>query len=175
MLRHVVTTLAASPGIDEVSVLTGMNISIPQGCARISDSDFELNAAVARAARELRARGRADTLLIVHADLPFVTPADIDILVAACREEAVVAASDWTGTGTNALAFPLARDVTPRYGPASLAAHREEARAVNLPFVLVRRSGLAEDIDEPAQLEWLMERGGERYAFVEAATKGAPR
>jgi 2-phospho-L-lactate guanylyltransferase len=174
MLRHVAGTLAASSGIDEVSVLTGANIELPQGCTRLLDRDFELNAAVARAACELRGRGRARTLLVVHADLPFVTRADIDALVVVCQEDAVVAAADWTGSGTNALAFPLARDVMPRYGPESLAAHREAASAVGLPFVLVRRPGLAEDIDEPAQLEWLSARGGERYAFVAAAAKGVP-
>lgn len=172
MLDHVASTLASSPSIREVSVLTGENTPVPQGCKRLPDRDFELNAAVVHAVRELRALGKRGMVLVVHADLPFVTREDIDALVAACQREAVVAAPDWTGTGTNALAFPLTGEVTPRYGPDSLAAHRESARAAGLPFVLVRRAGLAEDIDQASQLKWLLERAGERYAFLAARADG---
>lgn len=172
MLHHVVSILTSSPSIHEVSVLTGESTPIPRGCTRLADRDLELNAAVVQAARELRALGRRGMLLVVHADLPFVTREDIDALVAACQREAVVAAPDWTGTGTNALAFPVAGDVTPHYGPDSLAAHREQARAAGLPFVLVRRAGLAEDIDEASQLQWLLEREGERYGFLSARPNG---
>lgn len=152
-----------------------MNIAYLHGCTRLLDSDFEINTAVTRATRELRARGCAGAVLVVHADLPFLTPEDVGALVAECRNDSVVAAPDWTGNGTNALAFPLARDVVPRYGPASLAAHREAARAAGLSFAVVRRPGLAEDIDEPAQLKWLLARGGDRYAFLGAAALREPR
>jgi 2-phospho-L-lactate guanylyltransferase len=171
MLRHVGSVLGAARSICDVSVLTGKDNALPQGMSRIFDGGLELNAAVARAARELRSRGESDRMVVVHADLPFVTPADIESLVAACRAEAVIAAPDWTQTGTNALAFPLARPILPRFGPGSLVKHREAAAAAGLPFVLVCRPGLAEDIDEPAQLEWLAERAGQRYEFVGGITK----
>ncbi|MGB6450087.1 MAG: 2-phospho-L-lactate guanylyltransferase [Steroidobacteraceae bacterium] len=169
MLAHVADCLAETPAIASVSVLTSGPHLVPRGCGYISDRGLELNAAVAHAAREVRSRGTAGTLLVVHADLPFVTSDEIGALIAASGEDVVVAAPDWAESGTNALAFPLSRDVTTRFGAGSLAAHGDAAHAAGLPLVLVRRPGLAEDIDEPAQLRALADRGGSRYAFLSDA------
>jgi 2-phospho-L-lactate/phosphoenolpyruvate guanylyltransferase len=103
-------------------------------------------------------------LLIIAADLPFVTREEIGALVEASRSGSAVAAPDWREAGTNALAFPLARGLPMRFGPGSLAAHEAEARAAGLSFTLVRRPGLAFDVDEPQQLEALARDA--RYAFL---------
>jgi 2-phospho-L-lactate/phosphoenolpyruvate guanylyltransferase len=169
MLVHVADCLAETPGIARVSVLTSAPRLVPRGCAYLCDQGLDLNAAVAHAARELRSRGTPGALLVVHADLPFVTSDEISALVTASAENAMVAAPDSAETGTNALAFPLSRDVATRFGAGSLAAHGEAARATGLPFVLVRRPGLADDIDEPVQLRALADRGGPAYAFLRAA------
>ncbi len=169
MLAHVADRVAETRGIASVSVLTSAPHLVPRGCAYLWDRGLDLNAAVAHGARELRSRGATGTLLVVHADLPFVTAAEIGALIDASAEHAVVAAPDWAETGTNALAFPLSREVRTRFGAGSLAAHGEAAHAAGLSLVLVRRAGLAEDIDEPAQLRALAERGGPRYAFLRAA------
>jgi 2-phospho-L-lactate guanylyltransferase len=166
MLGRVVDALVGVPDISRVSVLTGPRTSLPAGCGHLPDQGLELNAAVAHAVRELRTRGEVGCVLVIHADLPFVTSADIRALIEAGRGGSLAAAPDWIGTGTNALAFPLARPIEPRYGPGSLAAHREAARAAELRWRIVDRPGLAEDIDEPAQLKGLAERGGREYAFV---------
>ena len=168
MLRCVVKALEGVPEVSRVSVLTGARTSVPAGCAHLPDQGLGLNASVAHAVRELRGRGERGSGLVIHADLPVVTSADIDALVEACRGGGLAAAPDWSGTGTNALAFPLARPLEPRYGPGSLAAHREAARACGQPLRIVARPGLAEDLDEPAQLQGLAERGGREYAFLRA-------
>ncbi len=171
MLEHVVDCLANTPGVADVSVLTSDSHLVPRGHGYIFDHGLELNAAVAHAARELRSRGAAGTLLVVHADLPFVTAAEITALGAASDDGVIVAAPDWAEVGTNALALSLSSEVTTRFGAGSLAAHGEAARAAGLPFVLVRRPGLACDIDEPAQLSMLASRGGPRYAFLRSALR----
>lgn len=166
MLARVVAAVQAAQGVSKVSVLTSASRPVPTGCARLSDLGLSLNDAVARAACVLRARGETGAVLVVHADLPFVGARDIEALVARCRPDAVVAAPDWTATGTNALAYPLRCPVTPHYGRGSFAAHGAQAAAAGLAFEVVRRPGLAEDIDEPAQLAGLVARGGTAFGFL---------
>ncbi len=167
MLDHVVETIVRAPGIAAVSVLTSAAEALPRGAGHLPDRDEELNAALAGAARSVRASG-AEAMLIVAADLPLVTTSEIVALIEASRD-GIVAATDWTGTGTNALAFALAHEMPMRFGPASLAAHEAAARARGLPWRVVRRAGLSFDVDEPAQLDTLIRTGGERYAFLRSA------
>ncbi|MGH8150036.1 MAG: 2-phospho-L-lactate guanylyltransferase [Steroidobacteraceae bacterium] len=169
MLEHVASVLTRTPGITQVYVLTSKNIRLSIEYNYIFDLNLDLDAAVALAADELRARGARGMLLAVHADLPFITTEETGALVAACERDALVVAPDAAGTGTNALAFPLSSAVRSRYGPGSFDAHAEVARATHLPLKIVRRPGLAEDIDEPAQLAGLSERGGAPYAFLRTA------
>ncbi len=163
MLEQVLSAAIAAPGIARVSVLTTDPALVPQGADHLADSGEELNGALSRAARTLRGAG-ADALLILAADLPFVSAEDVGSLVEASRSGGVVAAPDWQHAGTNALAIPLARIIPMRFGPGSLAAHEAEARAARLPWSVVRRPGLAFDVDDPAQLEPLAR--DERYAFL---------
>jgi 2-phospho-L-lactate/phosphoenolpyruvate guanylyltransferase len=171
MAAHVVEAVSATRGVHRVHLLAREPDLAPRGCAPIADRGTGLNAAIADAARALREQG-AGRMLIVHADLPFVTPDEIGALVHACAtEDALVAAPDTADAGTNALGMPLSCKVATRFGPQSLEAHRLAAAAAQLPFRVVRRPGLACDIDEPTQLEMLLERGGAPYAFLRPALR----
>jgi 2-phospho-L-lactate/phosphoenolpyruvate guanylyltransferase len=163
MLAHVIDAAASQPGMARLSVLTIDRELVPAQAEHLPDSGEELNAALARAALARRAAG-ADVLLILAADLPFVTPEEIGALLEASRAGGVVVAPDWKHTGTNALALPLGHGLAMRFGPGSLAAHEAEARAAGFVFTVVRRPGLAFDVDEPQQLEALAR--DERYAFL---------
>jgi len=172
MAGHVAQAVAAAPEVARVHVLTSDASLAPENCGRIPDRGAELNASLTRAAQELRAQG-AQRLLIVHGDLPFLTTEDVRALVLESAADAVVAAPDLAEAGTNALAYSLSCDFHTRFGPGSLAAHRLAAEAAGMHFQLVWRRGLAHDIDEPAQLVELLERGGSSYAFLRSAVDGA--
>ncbi|MEG3614602.1 2-phospho-L-lactate guanylyltransferase [Isoptericola haloaureus] len=87
----------------------------------------------------------ADRLLVVHADLPLLTPADVDA-VATARADVVVA-TDRHGTGTNLLAVPRVGDHAFRFGAGSRAAHEAEATRHGLRAAVVLRPGTAADLD----------------------------
>lgn len=117
-----------------------------------------LNLALEAACERLRADVvPADTLLMVmHADLPFLTPEDIDAALA--RKEAgsgLLVACDEAGTGTNLLLFRA--DLRPAFsfGGDSCARHLEWARRQGLAAGSLLRAGLARDIDTPRDLERL--------------------
>ena len=135
---------AVSDGADALALARGL------GAAALAAPGGGLNRALAAALRAARARG-ASALLVLHADLPFLSPADIRALLAAgARPGAAAIARDRAGRGTNALLVPTARAFRFRFGPGSAAAHAREARRRGLRPVFVDRPGLAFDVDSPA-------------------------
>jgi 2-phospho-L-lactate guanylyltransferase (CobY/MobA/RfbA family) len=111
----------------------------------VADGDGGQGAAVEVALRPIE--GPA---LVVNADLPCATHADLERLLAAAP--ALVAAMDGT---TNALALVSARDFRPLYGPGSAArfATALGARSLDVP-------NLADDVDGLADLERVADRLG---------------
>jgi 2-phospho-L-lactate/phosphoenolpyruvate guanylyltransferase len=107
-----------------------------------------LNAAVTLG-RELAATQGGDRLLVVHADLPLLGPADLHALLR--RSAQLVLAPDRAGTGTNALVLDTGiPGFRFRFGPGSRDAHLEEAAALGLSTAVVRRPGTWTDLDTAA-------------------------
>jgi 2-phospho-L-lactate guanylyltransferase len=172
MLDDVLSTLNAVSSITAVSVLTDARSLVPQGCAHIEDPGLGLNAALSRAARMVAAAG-ASTMLILPADLPFVTVEDIQALIDATSDNAIVLAPDTEGTGTNALLISPPALLEPHFGVSSSAAHIASARALGAQVRVLHRHGLARDIDEPQHLQTLIEARSPRYAFLAGALRQA--
>lgn len=139
-----------------------------------------LNSALSYA-YELAAEGGADAVLILPADLPFVTTADIDLVIDAGLDDgnangtAVATAmefapsqappvdaarpmmaicSDRRGDGTNALLLQPALEFDFRYGPNSLQRHTHEALERDCLVRLVNAPGLQFDLD--TEEDWQM-------------------
>jgi 2-phospho-L-lactate guanylyltransferase len=165
MLADVVAILLRSAGIERVSILTRDHAIVPHGCTHIPDAADGLNAALAVAADACVAAG-ATAMLVVPGDIPLIECDDVAAILAARGEDTLVAAPDEAGCGTNALLVTPPRLIGTHFGPRSLLAHETVARGAGARFVLVRRPGLAFDVDEPGQLQRLMLEGGARYAFL---------
>ncbi len=144
---------------------TVLDVVPPADCRVISRSLAVLNAARARGAVALVEAGAGlnaaltqasasvshGPILSLSSDLPFLAPDDIVAMTAAPRN-AVVIAGDTAGDGTNALWMARPALIPYCYGTASLAAHCAAARCAGLEFSVIRRPGLACDIDLPEQL-----------------------
>jgi 2-phospho-L-lactate guanylyltransferase len=118
-----------------------------------------LNAGLEQARAEAVADG-ATALLVLHGDLPNLSVADIEALVAAMPTSGGVAiAPDRAGTGTNGLAQSPADAIPFGFGSDSFARHREAAAAAGLAVAVVERPGLAFDLDTPADLARWLELG----------------
>lgn len=113
------------------------------------------NAAVARAQSDL---AEAAALLVAPADVPLITPAAVDLVVAAAPEgEAVVVAPAHNG-GSNALFLRPPGVIRPAFGPSSARAHAQAAAAAGEAGVPFREAGIdvwAYDVDTPADLDHL--------------------
>lgn len=138
-----------------------------------------LNPVLQAAAGRLAQAAGDDVMLVLHADLPLLGGADIDAALDACTaRQVLVVAPDRHGRGTNLLAFH--NSVVPAFcfGADSCAAHQRRAREQGLAVQLLRRPGLALDLDEPADLAALLAQapdchGGRSRALLQGAELGA--
>ncbi len=175
LLNYVLATVLESPGITRVLVISSdpevREIAAASGATAIVERPpYDLNNAVAYA-YALAERGGAEAALILPADLPLVTTADIELMIAAGLTEGsgngsnarmamgpavsalgpappvMAICSDRCGDGTNALFIRPALDFDFHYGPSSLQQHIREAIDRDFLVRLVNAPGLQFDLD----------------------------
>ena len=119
-----------------------------------------LNRALVQAQAVAQA-GAASGLLILPSDLPLIGAEDVDALAAAPDHAAVVISPDRAAEGTNALLLRPPSALIPAFGVGSFERHRQQAAAAGLAASVVRRWGLALDLDTPADVLRLLAIGQE--------------
>jgi 2-phospho-L-lactate/phosphoenolpyruvate guanylyltransferase len=107
------------------------------GARTLDDGGTDLSGAVRLGLEHL---ARAEAVVAIAADLPYVTGEDVRELLELARPLVVAAAPDGT---TNAVAARPPSALVPSYGPGSAARHGG---------LLVRRPRLEKDIDTPDDL-----------------------
>jgi 2-phospho-L-lactate guanylyltransferase len=166
MLRHVLTTLRTWDGATDVLVVSPdpvlLAVARESGVRTLRQRAGDLNAAI-RLGRADAAAGGATALLVLPGDLPLLAGAALDRL----RDAADAAMAAGSGaslvaivpadarSGTNALLLSPPDVIEPAFGPDSLRAHLEAARAVGASVQLVEDPSLGFDLDTPAELERL--------------------
>lgn len=177
MLRDVLGALGAAGGLAGVMVVTrDPEITAIAGhfTARVlpEQENHGHTEAVARAAGVLAA-DRVPAMLTVPADLPLVTAADIDALVAAHAgtTPAVTIAPARDKLGSNAVLCSPPDALALRFGDNSFYPHLESARASGIEPRVVERPGLALDIDTPDDLRaFAADRSAtQAYGYLERA------
>jgi len=117
-----------------------------------------LNPVIDAAASRMRAEAD-DTLLVLHADLPLLSAADIDaVILRQSQHGGLVIGPDRRGIGTNLLAFSGQALPEFRFGADSCSRHRAGASETGIAVSLIQRVGIECDIDEPQDLKYLMSR-----------------
>jgi 2-phospho-L-lactate guanylyltransferase len=121
----------------------------PEGALGLLERSTGLNPALAQAARFAQDRG-AGGLLILPADLPYLTASNLQaILALGVASPAVVIAPCRHGTGTNALLLRPPGLIPFAFGPHSFAAHGNAARAAGVEPAIYRAPEVAFDLDTP--------------------------
>ena len=113
-------------------------------------------------AQGLAVRAGVARLLIVLADLPLLKSGDVERLLdvgssGGTEGPFVGIAPDGALTGTNALLLRPPAILEPRFGRDSFHTHVAWAGERRLPYAIVRRPGLALDIDSPGDLARFLE------------------
>jgi 2-phospho-L-lactate guanylyltransferase len=157
MLAAVLAAATSAQTVHQTIVVSPERDLIPATIPVLADTGQSLNTALAQAQRMLRNFG-CHEVLVLPADLPQITAAEIDTLVRAGRESGFSIAPDANGTGTNALALVSAQPFRFQFGPDSQRLHLQEAQRMGLSPLVIRLPGLAFDVDTPADLERLEEQ-----------------
>jgi 2-phospho-L-lactate guanylyltransferase len=180
MAEDVLSALAASPDLAGILLVAGdpeaRRLAARHGArVLLEDEERGHTAASSLGARTLAQEGVA-AMVQVPADIPLVTPEDIAALLAVHGEApAITLAPARDERGTNAVACSPA-DVMPlRFGGDSFVAHRRRARAHGIEPQIVRRPGLALDIDTPDDLAAFLAAPSPTRAYAYLAESGIGR
>jgi 2-phospho-L-lactate guanylyltransferase len=172
MLSLVLGAVRGSRALAAMYILTPDSSLVPPDMIWIPDTGSGLNPELKRAAAVASA-GRAEAILILPADLPWIVSSDIDSLLQRARPGRIIVAPDKAYVGTNALLLGPSSFVDPSFGEHSLARHSRLAAFVGAIPVLHYCDNLARDIDEPRDLWELAEHPSGSFDFLSAYATAA--
>ena len=170
MFEDVMQALAGAPGLAGIAVVTldpkAREIALRWGAEVWTDGAHEGHTgAVTAAARRVAANGSA--MLTMPGDIPLVSPADVaQLLIAHSEAPAFTIAPAWDERGSNAIVCSPADLVPLRFGSDSFFPHLAAAQRQGLNPTIVRRDGIALDIDEPADLAKFMRNRSDTRAWA---------
>jgi 2-phospho-L-lactate/phosphoenolpyruvate guanylyltransferase len=156
MLEDVLVALAASEALAGILLVTcdpqARALAARYGAHVLADANRGHTAASSLGARALAHRGVAG-MLQVPVDLPLLSPEDVAALLEAHgKAPAVTLAPARDERGSNAVVCSPPDLLPLRFGDDSFFPHLRRARALGVEAQIVRRPGLALDLDTPEDL-----------------------
>ncbi len=156
MFRHVLDVVSTAQQVTGVVVISrdtkALAIARDMGAKTIQESAVsDLNPALLRATAVVRS-WRADSVLILPADLPFINVDDIRGLIQLSSDNSIVISTDAEGDGTNALLVRPPGLIEYEYGKGSFHKHIDRAHRVGANVVSFYSERLSLDIDYPEDL-----------------------
>jgi len=162
MLADVLEAMVAALPGSVVVITTDPEVRAQAGAAGVECWTESANrghtAAVAFAQEQAAARG-ASRFLTIPGDVPCVTAAEVDSLLAALQPGGGVFVPSRSGLGTNAALLAPPGAMTLTFGEPSFANHLAAARAAGLVPRVLELPGIGLDVDAPDDLPVLLERG----------------
>ncbi len=155
MLHDVLPSMRATPELAGIIVVSGdpevTNLATLFDARVVGDvMESGVNAAVQQGLRTLDASSAS--ALIVPADVPFATAADLRMVIGELTHYPMVLVPALSDGGTNALAMRQPNLITPSFGDGSFARHKVLARDGGFGCGIVWSEGLGCDIDYPNDL-----------------------
>lgn len=160
LLENTLTTLKKIPDIEDTLVVSRDPAALALtrelgGRTVLEDGAPQFNTAIKRATIVARSQG-AHAVLVLPADIPLITPAEIrQMLKKGRRQPCVVIAPDRRNDGTNCLFVNPAGLIEYGYGVDSFARHVQRAREAGAHLEVVHSRILGLDLDLPEDLELL--------------------
>ena len=165
LLENTISTLKKIPEIEHILVVSrdqsALALARDMGARTVLENGMpHLNVALERAtivAQTYETRG----VLILPADLPLITPEDVNMMLERATDPpVVVVAPDRHERGTNALLVCPAGLIEYHYGDDSFARHCELAKEAGARVEICGLPSLTLDLDVPEDLALLEERLG---------------
>ena len=161
MFDEVLATLCTVEGLARVVVVTSDEIAAGRarslGAEVFEETEQQSHSASADAAARKAVELGASTVVLLPIDVPLVTKAEIESLIAEAAPGVIVVPSA-DGAGTNALVRTPPGVIESRFGPDSFRKHIGQAEAAGVPVKVLRPPGLLFDIDTPEDIAELLTR-----------------
>ncbi|CAA0122202.1 2-phospho-L-lactate guanylyltransferase [BD1-7 clade bacterium] len=163
MFQDVLGALAGSQSVKQILVITSDDdVAVTADnfdavVVKEPDDVRGLNAAVCYALEQVAGFG-AERALILHGDVPLVTPTDLDYLASSHLEGSVTLSPDTSHSGTNGMVCDIPAELTFSYGENSFDKHRDSASKNGLLCTTVAVPGISLDVDNLSDLIRLNER-----------------
>jgi 2-phospho-L-lactate guanylyltransferase len=157
MLEAVLAAAQGAQTLRQIVVVSPERDCVPAGIPVLADTGGGLNGALLAAQMALQEFGCRE-VVVLPADLPQLTAAEIDGLVRAGRRGGFAIAPDAAAAGTNGLYLSTLRPFRFQFGPNSCHLHLQEAQNMGLRPEVVHLAGLQFDVDCPADLHRLEEQ-----------------
>ena len=158
LVRSMLTAVLAAAGnaqlVHQVIVISPERDTVPAEIPVLADTGESLNTALVQAHTMVREFG-CHEIVVLPADLPLITAAEIDELVRAARAGGFAMATDAAGIGTNALCLMSTQPFRFQFGPDSRRLHLQEAQRLGASPQVVHLAGLEFDVDSSADLDLL--------------------
>jgi 2-phospho-L-lactate guanylyltransferase len=158
LLEHVLTVLKEVPEIGHTLVVSrdpeALRLTRTMGGRTVlEDGAPQFNTALKRATAVAMAHG-AHAVLILPADLPLITAAEVNRLLSRGKKAPVVViVPDRRKDGTNGLLVNPAGLIDYEYGPQSSMRHAERGAKAGAEVAIVRSKAIGLDLDLPEDLE----------------------
>lgn len=157
LLTHTIDTLKSIPDIEHVVVVSrdtaALSLARERGARTVQeDGTPHLNVALTRATFFAKAYN-THGVLVLPADLPFLSAKDIQAMLDRAHDPpVVVVAPDRRLEGTNALLISPPGQIEYEFGSGSFARHCQKAREAGCRLEICNLPSLAFDIDWPDDL-----------------------
>jgi 2-phospho-L-lactate/phosphoenolpyruvate guanylyltransferase len=165
MLRDVMTAAAGVKHRIDVALVTGdvraQAIAKELGFLVIEDTRNESETAAIEMATEWCEQRGYDTTIVVPADIPLIATDELHRVLDAAPADGAVFVPAYDRRGSNCILRRPASIIPLRFGNDSFLPHCEAMKKTGKGLVILEMSGIGLDIDNPHELELLVQRDGE--------------
>ena len=168
MLRDVMTAAAGVLGRIDVALVTGdahaQAMARQLGFLVIDDARNESETAAIEAATAWCGQRGYDTTIVVPADIPLITSDELQRVLDAAPEEGAVFVPAYDRRGSNCILRRPAAIIPLRFGNDSFLPHCEAMKKTGKELIILEMPGIGLDIDNPHELDLLVQRDGQTEA-----------
>jgi 2-phospho-L-lactate guanylyltransferase len=168
MLRDVMTAAAGVLGRIDVALVTGdvraRALAAEIGFLVIDDSCNESETAAIEMATAWCEQQGYDTTVVVPGDIPLITSDELRRVLDAAPPEGAVFVPAYDRRGSNCILRRPASIIPLRFGNDSFLPHCEAMRKTGREPVILELPGIGLDIDNPHELDLLLQRDGSTNA-----------
>ncbi len=167
-MRNVMTAAAGVLGRIDVALVTGdtraQALAAEFGFMVIDDPRNESETAAIEMATAWCGQRGYDTTIVVPGDIPLITSDELGRVLNAAPAEGAVFVPAYDRRGSNCILRRPASIISLRFGNDSFLPHCEAMKRTGKQLIILEMPGIGLDIDNPQELDLLVQRAGDTNA-----------